>query len=117
MINRRKIGNRYENRAVHYLKKQGFFVIAQNVYTKKGEIDIIAKEQEYLCFIEVKYRSSGDCGTPGDAVTKKKQKKIYEAAKLYLYYHHTPFDTPCRFDVIEILGEQIHLLRNAYGGL
>lgn len=117
MVNKREIGSTYENRAVLYLREQGFYVIAQNVYTKKGEIDIVAKEKEYLCFIEVKYRSGNGCGMPGDAVTKQKQKKIYEAARVYLYCHHISYDTPCRFDVVEILGEQIWLLRNAYGGL
>lgn len=117
MNNKRLTGDLYESRAVAYLNEQGIEVIDRNVYTKRGEIDIIAKEQGYLCFIEVKYRSSTKCGMPADAVTNHKRRNIYEAARVYLYKNHISYDTPCRFDVIAILGTQINYIRNAYGGL
>ena len=56
-IDRRKIGTAYEQEAVLFLKQKGYRIIARNYYCKQGEIDIIAVDQNYLVFVEVKYRS------------------------------------------------------------
>ena len=56
MVNKRKVGTDYEKQAAEYLKKKGLKILEQNFYCRMGEIDIIAKDREYLVFVEVKYR-------------------------------------------------------------
>lgn len=100
--------------AADYLQQQGIQVIAQNYHCKQGEIDIIASEGYYLLFVEVKYRSSLSQGYPAEAVTPAKQKKIRQVARYYLWEHRLSEDTPIRFDVVSILGEEIQYIQNAF---
>ena len=60
------------------------------------------EKREYLCFIEVKYRSDLSYGSPLEAVTKAKQRKISRTALYYLTKEGYPEDTPCRFDMWDI---------------
>lgn len=105
MKNKRKIGSDYEKKAVEYLRQQGFSVLEQNFYSRSGEIDIIARDGRYLVFVEVKYRSSTFCGDPLEAVNAKKQKRICRTAFYFCVSHGYWDTTPCRFDVIAMLGE------------
>ena len=114
MYNKRTIGSDKEMLAAKYLTEHGYVILEQNFYTRHGEIDIIAMNQNYLVFIEVKYRTSSKIGTPEEAVTQRKQNSIIHAAKYYLYRHGISFDTPCRFDVIVILNDNITLYKNAF---
>ena len=68
-IDRRKIGTAYEQEAVLFLKQKGYRIIARNYYCKQGEIDIIAVDQNYLVFVEVKYRSKKKSTSALEAVT------------------------------------------------
>lgn len=114
MENKRKLGNQKEELAANYLLEQGAAVLTKNFYFHGGELDLIAKDGEYLCFIEVKYRKNTKFGHPEEAVTAAKQRKIIQGAKLYLYQNHYPVDTPCRFDVISIYQEEIRWIQNAF---
>ena len=78
-----EIGRKYEEKAAELLEKQGYFILERNYRCKQGEIDLIGKEGEYLCFIEVKYRRGLSYGSPLEAVTKAKQRKISRTA-LYI---------------------------------
>ncbi len=93
---------------------QGAQILEQNFYFHGGELDIVAKDDEYLCFIEVKYRKNQNFGSPEEAVTLAKQRKILQGARRYLYQNHLPSDTPCRFDVISIYNEEISWIKNAF---
>lgn len=86
----------------------------RNFRCRQGEIDIIAKEEETLLFVEVKYRSDTAYGYPSEAVTWKKQNKILYTANYYKYRYHIREDVPCRFDVIEVLGNRIRWMKNAF---
>ena len=114
MQNKRSLGSEKENLAVSYLTEQNVKILAQNFYFRGGEIDLIAKDGEYICFIEVKYRRSNKFGTPEEAVTTSKQKKIIQGARVYLYQNRYPADTPCRFDVISVCGQEITWLKDAF---
>ena len=114
MENKRSIGSEKETLAVEYLKEQGAIVLTQNFYFRGGELDIVAKDEEYLCFIEVKYRKSAAHGVPEAAVTMAKQKKIIQGARVYLYKNKLPESTPCRFDVISVKNEKITWIKNAF---
>ena len=61
-INKRAVGTAYEKLAGEYLIKQGYEVLEYNFRCRMGEIDLVAKDREYLVFVEVKYRSSGRTG-------------------------------------------------------
>lgn len=112
--NRRRTGSRYEQLAAASLVRMGFEILEQNYRCRAGEIDLIAREQRYLVFIEVKYRSSGQSGDPAEAVDRKKQRRIIKTARYYLMTHGYSEDTPCRFDVAAILGEEVRLIRDAF---
>jgi putative endonuclease len=114
-INRRQIGTDYESCAAEYLKAQGYEIVERNFRCRTGEIDIIAREGEYLCFVEVKYRAGAGCGSPLEAVNYHKRQKILGVAKYYMMCHGLPTDTACRMDVVAIEGREITLLRNAFG--
>ena len=114
MYNKRTIGSDWETRACQYLIDHHYSILARNYFTRHGEIDIIAMDENYLVFLEVKYRTTTKKGLPEEAVTFRKQQSIIKAAKYYLYRHGISFDTPCRFDVIVILNDSIALYKNAF---
>jgi putative endonuclease len=98
----KSIGSHGENIAEKHLKEMGYIILERNFKCKIGEIDIIAKDKSYICFIEVKTRYGSFYGSPGESVTKLKQYKIYRTAQSYIVkkkLHKFNF----RFDVIEII--------------
>lgn len=113
-MNKREIGTKYEAFACEYLKKNGYEIVERNFRSKKGEIDIIAKDNEYLCFIEVKYRDAFGLTKGYEAVNKKKQDIIFGVAKYYIYKNNLKDDIACRFDVISIDGDNVTLYKNAF---
>lgn len=112
--NQRKIGREKEVLAANFLKQKGFILLEQNFTCRIGEIDLILQEGPYLVFTEVKYRTNLSKGFPQEAVDWKKQRKIFQTANYYLLQNKLPEQTPCRFDVVAILGEKITLIRNAF---
>ncbi|MBP3887575.1 MAG: YraN family protein [Cellulosilyticum sp.] len=108
--NKRVVGSYYETLASEYLVKQGYEIICHNFRSRFGEIDIIAKDHEYIVFIEVKYRKTKQFGYPREAVTYRKQRHIIRTAQYFLLTH-IGREQSCRFDVIEILDHQLtHLV-------
>ena len=85
-----------------------------NFRCKIGEIDIICKDDDYLVFVEVKYRSSSSYGYPMEAVNYKKIKKICKVSDYYRLIHKIKEDTGIRYDVISIKGEDIEWIKNAF---
>ncbi len=114
MENKRQVGFQKEHLAAEYLISQGVTILERNFYFHGGEIDLIGKDKEYLCFIEVKYRTSNQFGLPQDSITWTKQKKMISGAKKYLYQQRLAFHTPCRFDVVSIYQETITWIPNAF---
>ena len=113
-MNKRVIGSNYETLAISYMQEQGIQILTRNYRCRQGEIDIVAKEEGYLLFVEVKYRKDLRSGYPAEAVTLAKQRRIYQTARYYLYENHLPENTPVRFDVVAILGKEIQYIRNAF---
>ena len=107
------LGRIGENKAIKHLKKLGYKILEKNFKTKLGEIDIIAEDKETLVFIEVKTRSSLSFGAPSEAVNRKKQEKYFLVAEEYLIKTGNE-ERICRFDVIEIEGEKINLIKDAF---
>ena len=113
--NRRSTGAAYEQAAGYYLEQLGYEILEYNYRCRRGEIDIVAKDGEYLVFCEVKYRSDDQKGSPLEAVVARKQKAIFRCALFYLTEKHLG-EVPCRFDVIGIEGTRITHIKNAFSG-
>jgi len=116
-VNKRELGSRYEDKAARFLSEQGYIILEKNFRSKLGEIDLIGKSDGYLCFIEVKYRSTSDYGLPSEAVDNRKRRRIVRTALSYMNYHKLPPDTPCRFDIVVILNNKYTLIKNAFDGI
>lgn len=90
-----------EETAARSLGRKGFRVIERNYRSRYGEIDIIAANDQYIVFVEVKLRKRGGMISPVEAVTPMKQRKIIRTALCYLT--EFPTNLQPRFDIIEIL--------------
>ena len=105
-----------EEYAAAWLTRAGYRLIARNVRTAAGEIDVVAEEGDTLCFIEVKARAGDECGDSLSAVTPAKQRRLARAAACYLALRR--LDQPVRFDVLGLdLGHdgwRCSLLRDAF---
>ena len=95
------LGNQGENIAADYLKKSGYKILFRNWKWGKHEIDIIAKKDDMVIFVEVKTRTKEFLGGLSSAVTTDKQKSIILAANGYLQKFNV--DNESRFDVLTII--------------
>ncbi len=107
------LGVKGEILAKEYLVKNKYKILECNYTTEIGEIDIIAKQKNLIVFVEVKSRSSTKFGLPCESVTPHKQKKIRDVANIYLIKNKL-INSPCRFDVIDILNNEITHITNAF---
>lgn len=106
-------GTKGEIFAVDFLKKKDFKIVETNYKTKIGEIDIIAQDKNVIVFVEVKRRETLAFGRPIEAVDFRKQSKIRKVAEIYLMSKNKYY-SDVRFDVIEILGDEINYYKNAF---
>ena len=86
--------------AADYLRKKHYKIEAANYYSRFGEIDLIARNRQFLAFVEVKLRKSADFARAREYVNRSKQDKIRITASIYLSEH--PPSLQPRFDIIEI---------------
>ena len=98
---RQAIGKWGEELATRYLKRKGYTILARNIHTLHGEIDIVASKESLLVFVEVKTRSSHTFAYPEDSVTRRKQTAMLSAANYYLQAHPESPES-WQFDVIAI---------------
>jgi len=101
MNNKRSKGNIGENLACQFLKKQGYKIIERNFYSRVGEIDIIAQDDDTLVFVEVKTRWSKRFGTAAESVTPWKLKSIIKTAQYYKLLH-PELPESLRIDVVAV---------------
>lgn len=85
----KRVGDLGERYAAAFLKKQGYKIIGRNVHLSHKEIDIIAENEKYILFVEVKTRSADKINyfRPADAVNRQKQRNLILAASMYLRSH------------------------------
>ncbi len=111
---KRLIGNKAEDKATKYLKKQGYKILERNYNLPCGEIDIVAQKDKTLVFVEVKYRTNAEeFGGAVSAVTKAKQKRVINAALSYIKAKKVPYDA-LMFDIIAVSGDKIEHIQNAF---
>lgn len=105
--NNASLGKRGEQLALAHLIALGYTIEARNYRCPFGEIDIIARDEEILVFIEVKTRISGRFGSPQEAVDLRKQQRLSRIALHYLACAHARVNQEtCRFDVVTV--QQTH---------
>lgn len=94
------LGSLGESAAADFLERAGFTITARNYHSRYGEIDIIAKDDKYIIFVEVKSRGAKPVVGGIDAVNLRKMQKIFKTALMYMA--ERPCDLQPRFDVISI---------------
>lgn len=108
-------GKHGEDMAHRYLRRKGFTVVARNWRPPQGggEIDIVAWEGDWLVFVEVKTRSSGEWSAPERNVDAEKMQALRRAARDYLRRTNAD-ETRIRFDVVSITDRAIEHFPNAF---
>lgn len=97
----RSVGNKGEDLAVKFLGGQGYKIIDRNFNIRGGEIDIVARKQEFLVFVEVKARFSHEYGLPEESITYFKIKSLKKTALFYINKNRLG-DVLYRFDLVAI---------------
>lgn len=98
------LGKKAEDVASSFLIKNGLVLVTRNYRCRFGEIDLIMQDSDTLVFIEVRYRKNDNYGDAAESVGREKQRKLVFTANQYLIEH--PCDTPTRFDVVALTGNQ-----------
>ena len=112
-MDKRSIGFIGEQQACEFLIKKGMTCVEKNYQHNKGEIDLIMRDADCLVFVEVKKRECAEHGASIEMLSQHKQSLLRKTALYYLQQHDMLDNTPCRFDVVGIDGEQITWIANA----
>lgn len=111
----KQAGDAWEAAARRWLESKGLRFIAANVRVRGGEIDLIMRDGKTTVFVEVRYRRSGLYGGAAASVTRSKQHKLLQTARLWLARHNGSFDTvDCRFDVVAFTGNEVEWIKDAF---
>jgi putative endonuclease len=94
-------GQKGENRAAAYLRLKGYGILERNYRVPQGEIDLVVRKGDTVVFVEVKSRKDNSHGTPLEAVSPQKVRRVSAAAAVYLSGYTAPLGG-CRFDVIAV---------------
>jgi len=105
-------GERAEAAACDLLRDCGYEIVARNWRTRRGEIDIVARDGPVLAMVEVKARSGQAYGRPEEAVDRAKQRRIVAATRAFLAA--TGCSLAVRFDVVTFLDGAPRLFRDAF---
>jgi putative endonuclease len=97
----KSLGDRGEDAAANFLKRQGYCILARGLDLPQGELDIVAVDGRTVVFVEVKTRRSDDAGRPEEAIDHLKQQRMTQAALAYLKSKRL-LGYASRFDVVAI---------------
>jgi putative endonuclease len=120
-LQNKSLGNQGEKAAASHLADAGYEIVARNVRTPYGEVDLIAQHAGFIVFLEVKTRRSRTHGLPEEAITARKRIRLLASAQHYLQERGL-LDSPWRIDVVAIeysrAGnlERIEVFENAVSG-
>lgn len=98
----RQIGNEGEELAAAYLESKGYTILEQNYHFERAEVDIVAYNESFIIFVEVKKRATNWFGEPEEYIDDEKMENVYKAAEAWIYERKMD-GAPVRFDVISIL--------------
>lgn len=107
------LGKKGEDRSIEFLKGQGYKIMERNYRCSLGEIDIVAKDKNVLCFVEVKTRKTEEYGLPEEAIDWHKQRKLTKVALTYLKEKKI-YKQDLRFDVVSVYPDHIELIKDAF---
>ncbi|MDD5662032.1 MAG: YraN family protein [Candidatus Omnitrophica bacterium] len=111
------LGIQAEAKAAEFLKASGYQILRRNYRSKLGEVDIIARDRDTVCFVEVKCRLSDKFGKGSEAVSGKKQGQLAKAALSFLKENNL-LGKSARFDVVSLDScgpeEKVTLIKNAF---
>ncbi|MCM1150670.1 MAG: YraN family protein [Alistipes sp.] len=93
-------GRAGERAAAEYLRRQGYEICALNWRSGRYELDIVARKERTLHFVEVKTRRTGSLTTPEDAITPRKFRSLRHAARCFLAC--TDDDPEIQFDLAAV---------------
>ena len=97
--NKRK-GLHYEKVARDHLQQHGLIFLQQNFHSRFGEIDLIMRDADLICFIEVKFRNRADYGGAAGSITNAKQQKIIKTAQMFMLQSEKYKNLGMRFDAV-----------------
>ena len=100
MSDKIKTGNKGETLAAEFLLKKGFEILAKNYRHHRAEIDLIARRDDWVLFVEVKTRSSDEFGEPEEFVSAGQVNRILDAAEEWVFA--TDWQGHIRFDIITV---------------
>ena len=110
---RRALGAAGEARAAAWYRAHGYDVMHRNWRCARGELDLVVRRGRELAFVEVKTRRTDRFGTPAEAVTREKQRRLRSLA--FRYLDETGHRAGAlRFDVVSILGAQLEVIEAAF---
>ncbi len=114
---KRALGDEAEDAACNFLIDLGWEIIDRNYYAGHNEVDIIAKDDPIIVFVEVKMRTSTYYGSPIEFIDESKVERVYQAAEQWVQQNDQQ-NAPLRFDVIGIIknksGMEINHIQDAY---
>jgi putative endonuclease len=110
---RQRLGALGEQRTVAWYEAAGYRVVARNWRCRDGEIDLVALGADVVVFCEVKTRTSDRFGSPAEAVTPLKQRRLRSLAVQFLREHPQPVGT-MRFDVASVGRGQVDVIEAAF---
>jgi putative endonuclease len=100
-LRNKMLGKKGEDFSADHLCRRGYEILARNVRTPFGELDLVAAHDGCTVFIEVKTRRSRTHGSPEEAVTARKRNRLLQSALYYLQQRGNP-ETPWRIDVVAV---------------
>ncbi len=119
---KKSLGDRGEDAAARFLKRQGYHILARHYDSPLGELDIVAVDGRTVVFVEVKTRRSNDAGRASDAIDQRKEQRMTQAALGYLKSNRL-LEYSARFDVVAITWPEnmrkptIEHLKNAFSAV
>ena len=118
-MDRATSGREGEERAARYLREAGYEVLERNFRTRRGEIDIVARNAERVVFVEVKSWNSVGVEHLGQAIDHRKRERIRGASRTYLMRHPELQERRVGYDVIFFPGDGRRPLHyeNAFNGV
>jgi putative endonuclease len=116
MAEHNETGKKGEEIAAKFLEQKGYRILETNWRSGRHEVDIIAKDGDFLVIAEVKTRHSAGIAEPEVAVTREKQRALVQAANSYVLRKN--LDSEVRFDIVSILlekdGEKVNHIIDAF---
>lgn len=106
-----RTGREAEDRAAALLVERGYLLLDRNYRVPRGELDLVARDGDYLVFVEVRARRSELLGEAVETIGHTKRAALLRAARAWIH-EHDAYGQPVRFDVITFGGEELSALRH-----